>query len=218
MKGDVLVMGKVGKFVRFAALSPAGGSTIAEMACDGTNFVYIDYQNNCALTGPCDAKSVAMFFGLEIEPDDFLHLALGTPPIVGGSPTGTLKWDGKQQVELKSSEGTQKLTINTVPVNWNVEATQLLGADGKLRWSVENKDFRKVKGSGEGANERRVPQRTRFKAQDQDLLVEWKDEPEFEVNVDLPTQNFTIQVPAGLATCGQKAAPAAPAPKQAPKS
>jgi hypothetical protein len=218
VKGDVLVMGKMGKFVRFAALSPAGGSTIAEMACDGTNFVYVDIQNNCALTGPCDAKSVAIFFGIELEPDDFLHLALGTPPVIGGSPTGTLKYDGKQQVELKSSEGAQKLTIDTVPVNWDVHASQWIGADGKLRWSVENTGFRKVKGSGE----RRVPQKTRFKspAQNQDLLVEWKDDPEFEVNVDLPTQNFTIAVPAGLPTCGQQA-PAKPAAgagaKQAPK-
>ena len=37
-KGEVLVMGKPGAKVRFAALSPAGGSTIAEMACDGTSF------------------------------------------------------------------------------------------------------------------------------------------------------------------------------------
>ena len=57
-KGEVLVMGQVGKKVRFAALSPAGGSTLAEMACDGTNFVYLDYQNNCMLTGPCDARSI----------------------------------------------------------------------------------------------------------------------------------------------------------------
>src|SRR5690349_24979053 len=53
-KGEVLVMGTTGKKVRFAALSPAGGATLAEMACDGTNFVYVDYQNNCSLTGPCE--------------------------------------------------------------------------------------------------------------------------------------------------------------------
>ena len=42
-----------------------------------------------------------------------------------------------------------------------------------------------------------MPGKTRFKspAQSQDLLVEWK---QMKVNVDLPTQNFTIQVPAGL--------------------
>src|SRR5512141_2042201 len=39
-KGEVLVMGTVGAKVRFAALSPAGGSSMAEMACDGNNFVY----------------------------------------------------------------------------------------------------------------------------------------------------------------------------------
>ena len=32
-----------------------------------------------------------------------------------------------------------------------------------------------------------------------------------EVNLELPTQNFTIQVPPGLPTCGQQA-PAKPAP------
>jgi hypothetical protein len=207
-KGDVLAMGKVGKFVRFAALSPAGGSTIAEMACDGTNFVYVDYQNNCALTGPCDAKSVAIFFGIELEPDDFLHLALGTPPIVGGNPTGTITWDGSAQVHrvaLSSSDGAQKLAIDTKPANWDVRTTELAGPDGKVRWSVENRDFRKVTGSGE----RRVPEKTRFKspAQNQDLLVEWGEE--FEVNAQLPTQNFTLQAPAGLPTCGQQPASAA---------
>src|SRR6476469_2126923 len=69
VKGEGLVMGSVGKKVRFAALSPAGGSTLAEMACDGTNFVYLDYQNNCAMTGPCDANSVATFFSIALDPD-----------------------------------------------------------------------------------------------------------------------------------------------------
>src|SRR5215468_12570261 len=38
-KGDVLAMGEIGSKVRIAALSPAGGSTISEMACDGSKFV-----------------------------------------------------------------------------------------------------------------------------------------------------------------------------------
>ena len=91
-KGEVLVMGATGAKVRFAALSPAGGSSMAEMACDGTNFVYVDYQNNCALTGPCDQRSIATFFHIELAPDDFLHLAVGTPPIVGA--TGKLTYVG----------------------------------------------------------------------------------------------------------------------------
>lgn len=209
MKGDVLVMGKTGKFVRFAALSPAGGSTLAEMACDGTNFVYVDYQNNCSLTGPCDAKSVAIFFGMELEPDDFVHLALGTPPTLGGSPTGKLSWDNNQKVELTSSEGTQKLTIDTRPARWNVIDSELVGTN--QRWSVANTDFKKVEGSGE----RNVPGKTRFKspAQNQDLLVEWQ---EMKVNVQLAPQKFQIQVPPGLSTCGQQPAKSPPPAGAAP--
>jgi hypothetical protein len=201
MKGDVLVMGKVGKFVRFAALSPAGGSTIVEMACDGANYVYKNMQDNCVLTGPCDARSVAMFFGIELEPDDFLHLALGSTPETGANATGTVTWDGSRKLhraEIATSSGTQKVSID---VNtWDVRDVELVGSDGKQRWSAANTDFRKVQGSGE----RRVPGKARFKSptHQQDLLVEWSED--FEVNAELPSENFKIEVPAGLPTCKSK--------------
>jgi hypothetical protein len=201
-KGDVLVMGAVGKKVRFAALSPAGGSTLAEMACDGTNFVYVDYQNNCALTGPCDAQSVGVFFGIALEPDDFVHLALGTPPTLGGTPTGKLTWDGSkgaEKVELTSSEGTQRLSIDTRQDHWDVLDSELVGTDGKTKWSVANTDFKTVEGSGQ----QRVPGKTQFKspAQNQDLLVEWS---ELKVNITPPANAFTLQAPTGLPQCGKK--------------
>jgi outer membrane lipoprotein-sorting protein len=207
-KGEVLVMGSIGKKIRFAALSPAGGSTLAEMACDGTNFVYLDYQNNCVMTGPCDARSIATFFNIALEPDDFLHLALGTPPTLDGA-TGTVTWDAKAGVErvvLESAEGKQKLTLDARDTRWDVLDSELIGSDGKTRWSVANTDFEKVSGSGE----RRVPKKTRFKspAQNQDLLVEWN---ELEVNVVLQPEQFVIEIPPGLGRCGQQA-PAAGAP------
>jgi len=208
-KGEVLVMGKVGRFVRFAALSPAGGSTLAEMACDGANFVYVDYQNNCVLSGPCDAQSVAIFFGIELEPDDFLHLALGTPPVIADA-TGQVTWDGGKgawKVALASSEGKQNLFVTD---GGDVLESELVGSDGKVRWSVANTDFKKLAGSGEA----RVPMKSRFKspAQQQDLLVEWK---ELEPNAQLPPEGFKLEPPSGVPQCGQKAAPAKPAPAPA---
>lgn len=194
-KGEVLVMGKTGKKIRFAALSPAGGSTLAEMACDGTSFVYVDYQNNCSLTGPCDARSIATFFNIELEPDDFLHLALGTPPIVD-NPQGKSTWDGKGawKVELTGTGGSQKLSLTG---KMDVLDSELVGSDGKTRWSVANTDFHKVEGSGD----RQVPGKTRFKspAQNQDLLVDWQ---ELVVNEQIPNSKFELIAPAGLPTCG----------------
>jgi hypothetical protein len=199
VKGEVLVMGTVGKKVRFAALSPAGGSTLAEMACDGTNFVYLDYQNNCAMTGPCDARSVGMFFGIELDPDDFVHLALGTPPILDGA-TGTVTWDGSrgvEKVDLKAAGGVQKLSVVNKNSRWEVVDSELFGADGKQRWSVAYTDAQKINGSGE----QRVPMKAHFKSpvQSQDLLVEWS---ELEANPQLDAEKFQIQVPAGLGQCG----------------
>ncbi len=205
-KGEVLVMGQVGAKVRFAALSPAGGSTMAEMACDGSNFVYVDYQNNCTLSGPCDESSIAQFFHIALQPDDFVHLALGTPPVVSNA-TGTVTWDaehGWEKVELKGAEGTQKVTIDDKDGRWDVIESELVGTDGKVRWSVANKDYVVVDGQ-------RVPGKTSFKspANQQDLLVDWGAVANRKVNAPLPDDKFKLAAPAGLATCGQQA-PAAP--------
>lgn len=203
-KGEVLVMGTLGAKVRFAALSPAGGSTIAELACDGTNFVYVDQQNNCTLSGACDASSIARFFHIDLAPDAFVHLALGTPPIIA-NPTGTVTWDGEhgyEKVVLHGADGTEKLTIDVKDQHLDVIDAELAGADGKVRWSVANTDFVDVGGH-------RLPGKTRFKSplDNEDLLVEWGGQR--EVDVELPVDKFKLQAPAGLAMCGQQA----PTPK-----
>jgi hypothetical protein len=199
-KGEVLVMGTAGAKVRFAALSPAGGSTMVEMACNGSDFVYVDYQNNCMLTGPCDQRSIAQFFHIELAPDDFLHLAVGTPPVIA-NPTGTITWDGNngyERVALTGADGTQKLVIDARDGRFDVIESELVGSDGKVKWKVANAGFVVVGGH-------RVPGKTSFKspAEQQDLLVEWGDVENRAVNLPLDATKFQLAAPTGLATCGQ---------------
>lgn len=206
-KGDVLAMGETGAKVRIAALSPAGGSTIAEMACDGSQFVSVNYQNNCVLTGPCTKQSIATFFGIELTPDDFLHLALGTPPVVS-EPTGTVTWDGKDgvyRVKLAGREGTQTLAISQRDHGWDVVETELVGPDGKPEWTVKNAAFGTIKDPD--GKDHRVPGKSRLATpnnQKADLTVEWRERT---VNLTIDPKKFTIAVPAGLPTCGQRAVP-----------
>jgi hypothetical protein len=207
-KVDVLVMGTPGAKLRLAGLSPAGGSTLAEMACDGNKFVYVDMQNNCTLSGPCDESSIARFFQLQLAPDDFVHLALGTPPVLANA-TGTVTWDsgsGYERVELTGPGGKQMLVIDAKDGHFDVIESQLSGPDGKVKWSVANANFGDVDGQ-------RLAAKTHFKApqQDQDLLVDWGQR---HVNVPLGPEKFQLTPPTGLGTCGQKAqAPSsAPAP------
>jgi hypothetical protein len=197
-KGEVLVMGSVGAKVRFAALSPAGGSSMAEMACDGSKFVYIDYQNNCTISGPCDQRSIAQFFHIELAPDDFLHLAVGTPPMIA-NPTGTVTWDanrGVETVELKSVDGTEKLVIDMRDNHFDVLDAELVGADGKTKWSVANSDFVDVNGH-------RVPNKSQFKSpgNKQDLLVDWGAASARDINLTIEDAKFQMEPPAGLAAC-----------------
>lgn len=203
-KGEVLAMGEVGAKVRIAALSPAGGSTIAEMACDGSQFVSVNYQNNCVLTGPCTKQSIATFFGIELTPDDFLHLALGTPPITGDAK-GTVRWDAEhavQRVELEGTDGTQTIGIDNGDQRWDVVDSALVGSDGKAAWTVKNADFGTAKDPD--GKDHRVPGKSHFTTPNQqkaDLTVEWHERT---VNVTIDPKKFTIAVPAGLPTCGAK--------------
>jgi hypothetical protein len=206
-KGEVLAMGEVGAKVRVAALSPAGGSTVAEMACDGKQFVSVNYQNNCALTGPCTKQSIATFFGIELAPDDFLHLALGTPPVID-QPTGDVTWDpseGLYQVRLAGPGGKQTIGIADRDQRWEVVDSALVGPDGKPEWQVKNADFGAAKDAA--GKEHRVPGKSRFTTpndQKADLTVEWHDDR--TINVAIDPQKFTIAVPAGLPTCGARPA------------
>jgi hypothetical protein len=201
-KGDVLAMGEAGSRVRVAALSPAGGSTVAEMACDGSRFVSVNYQNNCVLAGPCNKQSIATFFGIELEPDDFLHLALGTPPVIEQAQ-GEVTWDsskGLRRVELQGPGGKQTIAIDDRDQKWDVVESQLVGPDGKLVWSVKNGAFGNAKDAD--GKDRRVPGKSHFVTPNQqkaDLTVEWRERA---VNMTIDPKKFTIAVPAGLPTCG----------------
>jgi hypothetical protein len=208
VKGTVLVMGTVKRQVRFNALSPQGGGVLADMACNGTDFAYVDFQNNCQLAGPCTRQSIASLLRVELEPEDFFSLALGVVP-VDPQATGTVAWDAKkgyERVKLESPAGTQTIVIDARDGRSDVVSSELVGKDGKVVWSVENADFEQVKDAATG--EHRLPAKTRFKSprQDADLLVEWKERT---VNVTLDPAKFTVNVPPGLSACGSQGAAAA---------
>jgi len=206
----VLVMGEAGAKVRINALSPAGGDVMADLACDGTNFVYLDYQHNCSLSGPCTRQSIANLLHVELEPDDFLHLALGTVPVVPDA-TGTVTWDAKNgywRVALTSPQGTQKISIDAREKRWDVVDSELKRSDGGIEWSVENKNFHDSGGH-------RIPGNTHFKSPGTkgDLIIDWETQ---EVNPQLDASKFSFAPPAGLATCGQQAPVATPSPAKPP--
>lgn len=208
-KGDVLVMGEPGARVHFAALSPAGDATIAEMVCDGTEFHFVDTQHNCQLAGPCDVASIAQFLRVPLEPDDFVTLALGNTPVLADAK-GTVTWDAKtghELVELVGATGKQSIVLDLRAGKLDVVASTRKTLDDKLVWSIENREFQTVK--DDGGVDRRVPTKSRLQSPGDraDLIVEWGDR---KLNKRMPASSYVLSIAPGTATCGQSAAPARP--------
>lgn len=206
-KGTVYVMGTAKRQVRFQAVRP-DGNTLVDMACDGQSFTYVDFQNNCHLAGPCNRDSIAQLLRVELEPDDFHHLAQGTPPVLEGA-TGTVTWDAKhgyERVALEGPGGKQTITIDARDGRSDVIASELVDPAGTIVWSVEFTDFRSIKDQAGVAH--RVPGKTRFKSPQEktDLIVAWKDD-ERAINLPLDPAKFSVPIPDGLPRCGQTAAP-----------
>ena len=196
IKGTVKVMGKPGAFVRLNALSPAGGDVIADLSCDGSNFVMLDKQNNCVITGPCDEGSISQFFHVPLAPDDLFHLATGTTPFLGTAQK--LSWDasaGQETITLEGDKGTQTIVVDARDGHTDVVSSHL--QHDKDAWTITNKDFHDVTAGGQTF---RVPAKSRFEgsAQKSDLIVEWN---ELDLNLDLDEGKFHVAVPDGLPAC-----------------
>jgi len=212
LKGEVKMMGMPGAKVRFNAMDPMG-NVLLDLACDGTNFVLVDHQNNCALTGPCNGDSIAQLIHVPLEPDDFFYLATGQTPVLPGA-TGKVTWDsqhGQEVIELTGTGGSQSILIDARDGHWDVVKSELRGADGTMVWSVENKGFDELTGDDTPATTLRVPGRSRFRApgEHSDVIVDWNKR---DLNATLPEQGFVLEPPAGLKVCGQAPVPAAATP------
>jgi hypothetical protein len=205
VKGTVQVQGRIDRRLRFNALNPGAGTVAIDLACDGTDFVYLNQNENCVLTGPCDATAIAQLLRIELEPEDFLLLAVGSTPILEGE--AVLSWDdqaGREVVTITTADKrvqTIKLDGRSKEATWDVLESTVTGADGKVEWKLSNKDFKAIEVEGGGT--RRVPGKTRFEQPPMkaDLIVDWETR---SVNLELAEEFFQLAPPAGLPQCGSK--------------
>jgi hypothetical protein len=201
LKGEVKMMGMPGAKVRFNAMDPMG-NVVLDLACDGVNFVLVDHQNNCTLSGPCNADSIARLLRVPLSPDDFFTIAVGQTPVLPGA-TGTVTWDsdkGREILELAVDGASQRIEIEARDGNRDVVKSELSGADGKMVWSVENKAFDELTGDDTPPTTMRVPGRSWFRSpgQHSDVIVDWNER---DLNAELPEQAFILVPPAGLPAC-----------------
>jgi len=202
VRGTVLVMGRRGARMRFNALNPTGGNVAGDLACNGVDFKYIDYNNDCQVTGPCTKDSIAQLLRVVLEPDDFLLLAIGGAPVLTNAD-GSVSWDAKRgyaTVEVVSDDymGTQTLVLDGREGHWDVLESTVRDANGNIEWRLKNKEFKSL--TGDDGIVYRVPSKTRFEQPKvkADLIIKWKKR---SINPKLDDEKFEIEIPVGIPPC-----------------
>jgi hypothetical protein len=207
VRGTVLVMGSWGAHLRFNGLNPTGDNVAVDLACDGADYRFIDYNNDCQLQGQCTANAIANLLRVVLAPDDFVALSLDGTPVIAYQ-TSSIRWEpdgGYEVVELHGEGGwVQTIKLDGRDKSWDVLSSVLRGPDGKVDWQLENKDFRSVPGppgaDGAPGAPLRLPGRTSFEQprEQADLVVRWEKQ---EHGVALDPAAFTMEIPAGLKRC-----------------
>lgn len=214
IKTTMHVMGEKGARVRFNGINPQTDMTAADLACDGTNFTFQDFEHKCQLAGVCDRRAIAQLLRVSLEPDDFLLLAVGSTPIIP-DPTGSARWNGGNgtwEVDLVSpgKAWKQKLVLDGDDRDggkWEVLESTVWNGAGQVEWKLTNRKMKTVK--SEDGVAFRLPGYSKFVQPQEkaDLVVEWATR-----KINLPPQDptkYQVEQVAGFTTCGQKKSPAA---------
>jgi hypothetical protein len=207
LRAPALVMGARGGKLRLNVMSPATGDVVLDLACDGAHFAMIDFQRNCARTGPCDATALQPIVHVPIAPDDVLDLATATPSLVAelGDTQSSVAWDAQTGREHVATWG-----VPHEDEQMSLADDLELDRDGghrdivalvrtNARMPLSRTDFKRFTEVVDPTGARfRVPRSSRFEAGDRDLIVEWTS---IAVNPSIPTSMFSLQPPAGLPVC-----------------
>lgn len=201
VKGTVLVMGTTGAKVRINALSPAGNDVIADLACNGVDYAFLDKNKNCALAGPCSRETIASLFGVALAPDDFVQLSVGATPVLEGA-TATVRWDAdaaREVLELTAADGrTQTIVMDAREGRADVVSSEVKGADGTQEWRIDNNAF--AKATDENGLAMRVPAKSRLRSpgSEADVIIEWKER---KLNLPVADAAFVLDVDPGIPRC-----------------
>ncbi len=205
----VYILAGWGGKLRYMAMNPGGGAMAADLASDGTQFCFVDTNNNCGECGPATPENVGQLLRVVMEPDDVVTMMFGGTPVLAGAQA-TLTWDaagGHEVLDLVAPDGSkQRVVLDGRERRWDVLSSEVKGPDGKVVFRIRHKDFRAVK--TQGGQTVRMPGRSFFEQPGNDALIQWKEQ---EVDVELDDAKFRIDVPEGVARCGAGAA--APAAK-----
>jgi len=203
VKSTVYVMGTRGAKLRLNALNPTGGDTAADLACNGQRFQLVDHNNNCERTGPCNQNTIAQLLHVNLSPNDFFALAIGSAPIIVHQ-SARLHWDaasGEELLDLRSSQGErhQRFRLRAHSGGWDLLSSTLYDAKDNILWKLTNKNF--ISQVTEDKKTMRLPTRTRFEQPQNkaDLVIRWNER---SINLELPADKFQIEM-SGLPTCGQ---------------
>jgi hypothetical protein len=196
----VNILAAWGGKLRYQAMNPGEVSMAADLASDGSDFCFIDANNNCGECGPATAENVGRLIQVVMPPDDVVAMMLGGAPVMAGG-TASLSWDesaGHEILTLTRPDGWREtIVLDGRERRWDVLDAELEDPEGKQVWRIRHKGFHVVDGR-DGAK-LRLPGRSYFEQPGNDVLIRWKSQ---ELDVELGDDKFRIDLPDGIPACG----------------
>ena len=181
--------------LRIDAESPIGGATIASLASDGRDFALLDVEHGRFLVGPSAPCNIARLIKVALAPADVVAVFAGGAPLLGDPVAVAWSGDdgGRELLTLRAAGGDLE-TIRLTPRGasgggWDVVSVRVAGADGRVRWSLDNDLF--------SDGDPRLPSRIHIEepARGVDVRLRVKD---VERDVKPPDNVFVLVPPAGI--------------------
>jgi hypothetical protein len=196
----VLILAAWGGKLRYMAMNPGEVNMAADLASDGTEYCFVDANNNCGECGPATPENVGRLIQVVMAPDDVVTMMLGGTPLLTDA-TAKLEWKaegGQEILTLERSDGwRQRVVLDGREKRWDVLDAELEDPEGTKVWRIRHKDFHPVKnGRGETV---RLPGKSFFEQPGNSVLIQWKEQ---ELDVPLGDEKFRMEFPTGLGPCG----------------
>ena len=192
VQGKVYLFSEGSGRLRVDVLSPFG-SSLNVLVVDAGRFALSDKREGRFLTGPAEPCAIERFLGVPLPPEEIIRILVGSTSLLDGPMQLAWDRDGYYRVTIEQGELLQTLHVGASRKSLPLLYSRLEDS-GEVIWEIRYSLWELVEGLF-------VPHEIEISIprQDAELLLRY-DPDGVELNVELPSDAWTLVPPSGVET------------------